>query len=54
MQPKNQNLSKTSESESKNSEKPIPGDKPESIVEPPAEVTKQKAAKQIKKQKLKK
>ena len=33
MVPKNQNLEKTSESESKASEKPIPGEKLEGIVD---------------------
>jgi hypothetical protein len=53
MQPKNQNLTKTSESESKSSETPLPGDKPEGIVEPPATATKEKAAKEIKKRRKK-
>jgi hypothetical protein len=48
MVPKNQNLEKTSESESKASEKPIPGEKPEGIVEPPASATREKAAKEQK------
>lgn len=53
-QPKPKNLDVTTESESKASEHPHPGDKPESIVEPPPAVTRQEAAKEIKKRKPKK
>lgn len=45
------NLTETSESESKASEKPHPGDKPEVIVEPPAAKTKEEAKKEERKRK---
>jgi hypothetical protein len=43
--PKNTNTSRTTESDSKAGEKPIPGEKPEGIVEPPAAKTREEAAK---------
>jgi hypothetical protein len=47
-EPKPSNVTETTESESKASETPIPGDKPEGIVEKPAAKTREEAAKKLK------
>jgi hypothetical protein len=54
MDPKNPdrtNLEKTSESASRAKEKPLPGNKPEGIVEKPAQKRREEAAKEQKKRK---